>query len=107
LANIDILSSNYFFKAVFKTRNKSGLTNKTLSYTRAKEVLLGRLKEVAPEGLNLGLHSVQAGGATAAANANVNERCWRGHGRWKSDVVYCYVKDSIENRLSVSKGLGL
>lgn len=106
---LDMVSPVYLFKAVFKTRHNAGLRkqNKKLSYSRTKEVLLGRLREVAPKGLNLGLHSLRAGGATAAANANVNDRCWRRHGRWKSDVAHRYVKDSIDSRLSVSKSLGL
>ena len=110
IVNIDLSSSNYLFKPMYKTKNKSGLvkTNKRLSYTRAKETVVGRLKEVAPN-LNLGLHSLRAGGATAAANStNVNERCWKRHGRWRSDLSKDgYVKDSIKKRLNVTKNLGL
>ena len=68
---------------------------------------MSRLKEVAG-GLNLGLHSLRAGGATAAANIDVNERCWKRHGRWKSDRAKDgYVLDDVSHMLQVSKNLGL
>ena len=47
--------------------------------------MISRLKEVALD-LNVGLHSLRAGGASAAANAAVNDRCWKRHGRWKSET---------------------
>ena len=109
LAKLELTSSDFLFKALYRTRKSIGLRtkHKKLSYTRTREVLVSRLREVAPQGFNLGLHSLRAGGASAAARANVNERCWRRHGRWKSDAAHGYVKDSIDNRLTVSKKLGL
>ena len=69
--------------------------------------MIKRLKMVAPE-LNLGLHSLRSGGATSAANAGVNDRCWKRHGRWTSDSSKDgYVADSVANRLQVSEHLGL
>ena len=107
IAQIDLNSSDFLFKAIFKSKSRSGKKSKTLSYTRTKEVLLSRLKEFASPDLKLGLHSLRSGGASAAANANVNDRRWRRHGRWKSDAANGYIKDSINNRLSVSQHLGL
>ena len=53
-----------------------------LSYTRAREILLGNLEKVGlPEG-SFGLHSLRSGGATAAGN-EVPERLIQKHGRWK------------------------
>ncbi|XP_063404577.1 uncharacterized protein LOC134688040 [Mytilus trossulus] len=109
MAHLDIFSDKYLFRPLYKSKNKSGLiqVNKPISYSTARECILKRLKLVAPE-LNLGLHSLRSGGATAAANSDVNERCWKRHGRWKSDSCKDgYVADSIENRLKVSKKLGL
>ena len=69
--------------------------------------MISRLKEVAGD-LNVGLHSLRAGGASAAANAGVNDRCWKRHGRWKSETSKDgYAADSLERRLEVSKKLGL
>lgn len=57
---------------------------------------------------NIGLHSLRSGSATTVANANVNERCWERHGRWKSEKAKGgYVADSLGKRLFVTKGLGL
>ena len=81
--------------------------NKPISYPTTRECIVKRLKLVAPE-LNLGLHSLRSCGATMATNSDINERCWKRHGRWKSDSSkYGYVADSIANRLEVSKHLGL
>ena len=107
---LSTFSDDFIFRPAYKTsRGKMGLKlqNKKLSYTRCREVLLSRLREVAPEGLNLGLHSLRAGGATAAANAEVEERCWKRHGRWRSNAAYRYIKDSVQTRLHVSEKLGL
>ena len=60
--------------------------------------------------MNLGLHSMRSGGATAVSNASehVSDRCWKRHGRWKSDTSKDgYVVDSLEKRLNVSKHLGI
>ena len=55
-----------------------------------------------------GMHSLRAGGATAAANAGVPDRLFKRHGRWKSESAKDgYVKDSLESRLTVSKSLGV
>ena len=55
-----------------------------------------------------GLHSLRAGGASAAAQAGVPDRLFRQHGRWRSETAKDgYVEDSIENRLSVSKCIGI
>ena len=109
LACIDCSSEMFLFRPIFKSKQKCSLIykNKPLSYTRTRECLVGRLKEAVGD-LDIGLHSLRAGGASAAANANVNERCWKRHGRWKTDSAKDgYVADSLESRLSVSKSLDL
>ena len=55
-----------------------------------------------------GMHSLRAGGATAAGNGGVPDRLFKRHDRWRSETAKDgYVKDSVENRLEVSKHLGL
>ena len=55
-----------------------------------------------------GLYSLRAGGAMAAANADVPDRLFKRHGRWKSENAKDgYVDDSVERRLSVSNQIGL
>lgn len=109
IADINLLSDQYLFKAVFKSKNVCKLIykNKKLSYTRARECIISKLKLVST-GLNLGLHSMRSGGATEAAKSVVNDRCWKRHGRWRSETSKDgYVKDTIEKRLEVSKSLNL
>ena len=65
------------------------MKNKKLSYTAARESIVSRLK--------LGLHSMRSGGATAAANSDINDRVWKRHGRWKSDSSKDgYVVNSVD-----------
>lgn len=104
------LDSDYFlFRPVFRSNNVCKLIykNKKLSYTAARQSIISKLKLFAKD-LDLGLHSMRSGGATAVANSDVNERCWKRHGRWSSDSSKdLYVVDSVEKRLEVSKHLGL
>ena len=112
LAGIDAIykSSDYLFKPIVKTKSGFKLIQKVklLSYTRARESIARLLKEFMPDHANLSLHSFRAGGATTAANAQVSDRCWKRHGRWRSDSAKdSYVEDCIESRLLVSKSLGI
>ena len=109
LAKISNESDDFLFKPIFGGKSVSKLIyqNKKLSYTRTKECIVSRLSEVVV-GKNLGLHSLRAGGATVASNGGVNERCWKRHGRWRSESAKDgYVVDSVDKRLSVSQILGL
>ncbi|VDI25194.1 Hypothetical predicted protein [Mytilus galloprovincialis] len=75
------------YRPIFRSGGTAKLIykNKKLSYTAARQNIVKRLKMVAPQ-LNLGLHSLRSGGASAAAKSDVNERCIKRHGRWKSDL---------------------
>ncbi|XP_071177692.1 integrase/recombinase xerD homolog [Mytilus edulis] len=83
ICKIESSSEQYLFKPIFRSGKRCSLIykNKKLSYTRARECIVARLKEVCGD-INIGLHSLRAGGATVAANADVNERCWKRHGRY-------------------------
>ena len=107
VAKLSTSEDMFMFRPGFRSKERCGLIskNKSLSYTRTRETLLSRLREVVTD-LNIGLHSLRAGGATAAANAGVNDRCWKKHGRWKGENSKDgYISDSLERRLSVSKSL--
>lgn len=108
-ACIDNSSDNYLFRPVVRSRDTCKLLNKVkkLSYTRTREIVLEKLKLVAPD-LNLGLHSLRAGGASMAANANVSDRCLKRHGRWKVDSSKDgYIEDSVQKRLKITEALKL
>ena len=61
-----------FFWSVVKAKSGYKLhKSRKLSYTRAREILLGNLEKVGlPKG-GFGLHSLRSGGATAARNVGV------------------------------------
>ena len=105
-AGIPSESDCYIFRAITfcKKNNCYRLRNSgPLSYTRARELLLSAL-----ESLGIDKHSLRSGGATAAANAGVNARLFKKHGRWRSENAKDgYVKEDLKSLLSVSKSLGI
>ena len=108
-AGIDSNSDHFLFKPAYACKQGRFLIykNEPMSYTRTGEAVVVRLKEVG-DGLNVGIHSLRASGATAAARARVNGRVWKRHGRWKSEKTKDgYADDSLEERLSVSQALQL
>ena len=109
LSGLDSSSEHFLFKHIFRSKGNAKLIykNKKLSYTATRENIVKRLKLVAPD-LNLGLHSLRSVGASAAAKSDVNDRCIKRHGRWKSDYSKDdYIEDSFDKRMSVSQKLGL
>ena len=105
LAGIGVSPDLNLFRGIVLTKNGVKLhTQGGLSYTRMRELLLGKLAHVVLDPKNYGLHSLRAGGATAAANAGVPDRLFKRHGRWRSENAKDgYVKDSLTSRLSVTK----
>ena len=63
------------------------------------ELLLEQLTAIGLESKQFGLHSVRAGGATAAANAGVPDRLFKRHGHWRSENA----KDGYVNDCSASR----
>ena len=109
----DVKSDKFLFRPVNRSKGNAKLlvVNKKMSYTSAWEYIVGKFRLVAL-GLNLGTHSLRTSGATMVANAeegdDINESCLLRHGRWKSSLSKdCYINDSVEKRLSVTKKLKL
>ena len=72
------------------------------------ELLLNKILQLGYDLKLFGLHSLQTGGATAAANSDVPSRLFKPHGRWKFESAKDgYTEDSIEKRLEVSTQLGI
>lgn len=112
LAGIESSSDEYIFRQItylkkaasFKLRH----TNKPLSYTRTREIILSALEDIGLDKKKFGLHSLRSGGATAAAAAGVNDRIFKKHGRWKSETAKDgYVRETLSEKLSVSSNLGI
>ena len=102
-------SDSFLFRGIVHTKKGSKLRDKGgLSYTTVRESVLERLEAIGLDKRLYGLHSLRAGGASAAANAGVPDRMFKRHGRWRSENAKDgYVKDSLQNRLRVSQEIGL
>ena len=110
LAKIDKPRNGYIFRRSRKRDKSFRLREQDvhISYTTARENLLDALNKIGLSSKKLGLHSLRAGGATAAANLGVSDRLFQKHGRWKSErVKKGYVHENILALLQVTKNLGL
>ena len=95
-----------YFKSLKKHKLKS--SDRHISYTSVREILLKSVAQLGLEVSKIGTHSLRAGGATAAANNSVEDRLFKKHGRWVSEKAKDgYVVESIDKILSVSLNLGL
>ena len=97
------------FRAIVRTKEGECLRKAGgLSYPRLRELLLDKIAKFGFDPALFGMHSLRAGGATAAAYAGVQDRLLKRHGRWKSEAAKDgYVKDSVQRWLEVSKSLGI
>ena len=59
--------------------------NVPLSITRARELFLHVITAAGKEREEFSIHSLRSRGASAAANAGVNDRLFKSHGRWRSE----------------------
>ncbi|XP_078352499.1 integrase/recombinase xerD homolog isoform X1 [Oculina patagonica] len=106
-AKIDLCEDLPLFRALSSPRSTSTVRRQGLSYTRAREIVKDAFKDITDVSC-ISLHSLRAGGATAAANAGIVDRLFKRHGRWQSENAKDgYVKDNFESLLSVSKSLGI
>ena len=91
-------------KKGYKLRN----SNKPLSYSNFRTLFLRAMKPFVEDVDKFCLHSLRAGGASAAANNGIPDRLFKRHGRWLSESAKDgFVKSSIEEKLRVSESLGL
>ena len=77
--NIRDNCQKYNFRGIITTKSHSKLRScdKHISYTCVRENVIEGLKNIVAETKLFGLHSLRAGGATAAANLGVNDRRFR------------------------------
>ena len=72
------------------------------------ELFLAKSKELGFDVAQFSLHCLRAIGASAASNAGIRDRLFKGHGCWRLESAKDgYVKDSQEALLAVSKSLNL
>ena len=115
LANINLSSSvDYIFRnVVYKKKSKRYILGKRkISYTSYREWFKQALKSLGYDPKLYGLHSFRSGGATTIARNLKDcpslERLLKIHGRWRSDTVKdMYIKEHLEQRISIAKSTGL
>ena len=61
--------------------------NGSLTYSRLCELLLDCLRVLGYPAEQFGVHSLRAGGATAAEGSGVPDRLFKRHGRWRSEMA--------------------
>ena len=88
IADIDQHSELFLFRAITKTKHGEKLRSSgRITYCTLRELFRKKLVELGLPPDRFGLHSLRAGGATAAANAGVQDRLFKRHGRWRSEGV--------------------
>lgn len=99
----------FLFRPIQKTKRGEILRESgQLRYSCLRDQFRKKLDYLGFPSADFGLHSLRAGGASAAANAKVPDWLYKRHGRWKSENAKDgYIKDDVDSRLKVSKSLGL
>lgn len=92
------------FRRILKTEKRVELRKEPMSYSRAQELIKQELQK---EGLNpslYGIHSLRAGGASAAAALGIPDRLVQRQGGWRSEQSRNnYIQESLESLLTVTK----
>lgn len=109
IAGLDHQSPEMLFRAITKSKNGESLRRSgSISYTRIRELVLEKIRSLGHDPGLYGVHSFRSGGASLAANRGVPDRLFKRHGRWSSESAKDgYIKDTLEDRLRVSKALKL
>ena len=103
-------SEEFLFRPVvyMKSSSKYALRGGKLSYSTCRDLFKKAISSIGLDASLFGLHSLRAGGASAAAALGVPDRLFKKHGRWVSDSAKDgYVKETLFNQLSVSLNLGI
>lgn len=97
-------SNSRLFRRILKTRKRMELRKEPMSYSRANELIKQELRK---EGLDpgfYGVHSLRAGGASAAAALGIPDRLFQRQGGWRSEKSKNnYIQESLESLLKVTK----
>ena len=106
----NLSGDDYLFCNICLTKGgyKFRKSNRKMSYSNLRDLFIEALSPYVSDVKRYCLHSLRSGGATAAANNGVKDRLLKRHGRWVSENAKDgYIKDNINERLSVSLSLGL
>lgn len=113
-AGIPLQSDQFIFRSLssYSTVPLKPALNRPISCSRCREIIKNTLVQFGEDPKQYGTHSLRSDGATAMAHATADNpdraRLLRLQGRWKSESTRdMYIKDSVENRLSLTKSLML
>jgi site-specific recombinase XerD len=110
VAKFDTDVSGFLFKNVQHCKgiisiNKADVQMK---YSRVSEIVKGKFASIGLDTKAYHLHSLRAGGSSAAANHHLPDRAFQRHGRWRTtSVKNSYITESMSDLLSVSQNLGI
>ena len=105
-----VQSDHFVFRALSKCKSGYKLVaiNRPVRYSTIGKYFKVNFKDIVPDISLFSTHTLRAGGASAAANAGVQDRLFQRHGRWRSVAAKNgYVDDSLDSRLTVSKKLDI
>lgn len=103
LAKRDLDSLEFDFQNLSFFPLRSGTS---LSYTRARKVVLAKFRAIDVDTSRIGLHSLRIGGTSAALNSGVPDHVI--HGRWKSDSTKkLYRRENLRRQLLATSRIGL
>ena len=104
-----LIRLSLFFKTlVFPLLRVIPFSGTSLSYTRAREVVLAKFRAIGVDTSGIGLHSLRIGGALAALNSGVPDHVIKNHGRWKSDSAKdLYCRENLRRQLLATSRIGL
>jgi integrase len=92
------------FQGLRKIKGGHAYSSKKVSYNLLRNVVQRGMAAIGEDPKNFGTHSLRAGGATAAAQANIEPRLVQRHGRWaRMESMNAYVQDALVDKLAVSK----
>ena len=105
LDSVEFVFQNLSFSSSKGYSLRSGTS---LSYTRAREVVLAKFRAIGVDTSGMGLHSLRIGGASAALNSGVPDHVIKNHGRWKSDSAKdLYCRENLRRQLLATSRIGL
>jgi hypothetical protein len=101
-------SGLYVFRRIVFSKGVKylGASNIPLTYSNVRDIVKSKALQLGLDPQRYSTHSMRSGGSSAAANAGIGDRLFQRHGRWASSASKDgYVRDSLIDRLSVTKAL--
>ena len=100
-------SQLFLFHPIAGSRGEKLCNSGRLTYTNLRELLKDKLEELGYLSAEFGVHSLRAGGVTAAVASGMLDRLFKKHGCWRSELAKDgYIVDPLGQCHHVTKQLG-